>query len=240
VRVATFQKTNPGFDFDHNLLEVLESLEQVKDADLVCFPECFLTGYTTDLETARAVAVSLDSDAFRAVLERLNVFEGTLVLGLIQRDGEALFNTAAVISSGRLLGRYRKTHVNEKCFSSGWDLPVFEVAGWRVGINICFDANFPDLAQALAARGAQVIVYPLNNVLPKEIALRWKDKSPENLRLRALETNCWVVSADVVEETADRIGFGCTQIVSPFGKIVASVKEKQDGYAMVELIENKH
>jgi predicted amidohydrolase len=46
VRVATFQKTNPGFDLERNLLEVLNSLEQVKNANLVRFPECYLTGYT--------------------------------------------------------------------------------------------------------------------------------------------------------------------------------------------------
>jgi 5-aminopentanamidase len=237
VRVATFQKVNPGHDLEHNLLEVLQSLEQVENADLVCFPECYLTGYTTNLETAQTVAISLESDVFKMVLERLRHFRGAIVLGLIERDGNELFNTAVVISSGRLLGQYRKTHTIEKCFSSGSDLPVFDVAGWRVGINICFDANFPELARGLTARGAQIIVYPLNNALPKEIALRWKDKSPENLRLRALETGCWVVSSDVVEETDDTVSFGCTQIVNPLGEIMGFVEESIHGLTTIEFME---
>jgi 5-aminopentanamidase len=236
VRVATFQKQNPGHDLECNSLEVLRSLQEVQDADLVCFPECYLTGYTTHLETAQTIAISLESDVFKQVLQRLRDFPGTVVLGLVERDENKLFNTAAVISNGQLLGRYRKTHTNEKCFSSGSDLPVFEVAGWRIGINICFDANFPDLARDLATRGAQVLVYPLNNALPRDIAERWKDKSPENLRQRALETGCWVVSADVIEETDDTMAFGCTQIVDPQGEVTAFVPEKRDGFAIVEVV----
>src|SRR5580658_9715478 len=93
-------------------------------ACLVCFPECFLQGYLCD-DRARRHAMNLSSPAFEAVLERLGDLTPTLVFGMIESDGESLFNTAVVVREGQLLGRYRKTHLlsGERIFKAGSEYP---------------------------------------------------------------------------------------------------------------------
>ena len=126
-------------------------------------------------------------------------------------------------------------HRKEKAFDAGSGCPIFEVAGWKFGINICYDSNFPEAAALIAAQGARVICYPINNLLPPEVAERWRYKSVESLRQRALETRCWVMSADVVGEHQSLICHGCTCIVDPAGEVVARVDEGSEGVAMFDL-----
>ena len=60
-----------------------------------------------------------------------------------------------VIAGGQVVGSYRKTFLTggEHVFTPGGDYPVFDVAGVRFGINICYDTQFPQAAAAVAATG---------------------------------------------------------------------------------------
>lgn len=133
-----------------------------------------------------------------------------------------------VISQGKVLGCYRKTHPNEKYLSAGDDYPVFS-NDTSFGINICNDANYPDAAYRLARQGAKLLFYPLNNLLRKDVADKWRAKSRENLQLRAQETGCWVISSDVAGVDGEKMSYGCTQTVSPSGKVIAFVPELEQG-----------
>src|SRR5262249_5844706 len=138
--------------------------------------EGFLQGYLTREADARAVALDLASPRFGAVLDALRPFDCTLVMGLIETEGGRLYNTAAVIRRGVLIGRYRKRRLlaGERVFEPGDECPVFEVQGLRFGINICYDSNFPELGRDVAEAGASLIVCPANNMMPLAVAEAWK------------------------------------------------------------------
>ena len=76
---------------------------------------------------------------------------------------------------------------------------------------------------------------PLNNLLPHDVAVRWHDKSPENLRLRALETGCAVISADVTGTRGDWTSYGCSRVVGAQGELLGAVPELQEGWVSVAL-----
>ncbi len=101
------------------------------------------------------------------------------------------------------------------------------------------DSRYPEIlrgyANQLAKQGAKILFYPLNNFLPKNIADKWRLKSPDNLQKRAQENGCWVVSSDVVGSERERMSYGCTQIVSPLGKVVAFVPELKQGFVCASL-----
>ena len=157
------------------------------------------------------------------------------MVGFLERTQETLYNSAAVVFEGELLGIYRKTHPNEKCFVSGLEFPVWRAHGVRFGVNICNDANFPETARALAQAGVQLIFMLLNNLLPQDLAARWWGKSPENSRLRALETGCAEVSADVTGKRGNWMSCGCNQIVNARGEVLRAVPELQEGCVKVSL-----
>ncbi|MGL4611916.1 MAG: carbon-nitrogen hydrolase family protein [Trueperaceae bacterium] len=236
MRVATFQKPNSS-DHVSVLPQIMEDLQYCdrENIDIVCFPECYLTGYYLEHAAIAAHALSLGGSEFDALLKTCSNFQPTDIIGLIEKSTEGFYNTAAVITKGKLLGYYRKTHPNEKHFMTGQDFPVFQHEGKNFGINICNDANYPEAARALANQGANILFFPLNNLLPKTIAETWHTKSPENLCRRATETKCWVVSSDVVGQREDWLSYGCTHIISPEGTVVASVVEEKEGFISFEI-----
>jgi hypothetical protein len=70
-----------------------------------------------------------------------------------------------------------------------------------------------------------VIFYPLNNSLPTETALKWRHRHIEILSRRARDCGVWIVSADVVERSATKTGYGCTAILDPTREVVERCPE---------------
>lgn len=214
---------------------------QMKQADdqsvaILCFSECFLQGYTLDKNETKQRALNLQSQQFSEILKLLSAYNVTAILGLIEEDNGDYFNTAVVIRQGELLGKYRKVHLFEENFKSGEEYPIFTVSGITFGINICYDARFTEGAAELAAQGAKVIFYPLNNKLPITKAEAYRDKHIPNLIARAKESGCWVVSSDVVHKSDSHLGYGCTAIVSPEGEVVARAAELESNVLSAEVV----
>jgi predicted amidohydrolase len=227
-------------DVDASLMDVKRALSwaQEKALDIVCLPECYLTGYSRSPEEAGAHSIELDSALFSRLMSELRQFDPVAILGLMERSGSELFNSAVIVERGRVLGVYRKQHLIESAFSPGRESPVFERNGVRYGVNICYDANFPEAAAALAARGAEAIFYPLNNGLPHASARKWRSRHIEILSARARECSAWVISADVVERSATTTGYGCTAIVGPDGRVVERCPERTTGRIRAVLTRN--
>ncbi len=237
IKIASFQTSVFKTNFDQKINSIHNNLLEceTQNVDIVCFPECHLTGYHLNKVMIDRVAFTLNKPRFESLLQPWARFKMTIILGLIERKEDGFYNTVAVINQGKLLGAYRKIHINEKHFQAGNSIPVFEHNDTRFGVNICNDANFPQLAANVAKQGAQILFYPLNNSLKKQTAEKWRLRSPENLKLRAQETGCWIVSSDVAGESEGRMSYGCTQIVSPNGEVVSSVPELQSGCAIFEI-----
>jgi predicted amidohydrolase len=236
LRLAAFQRKPRYRDVPGIVERLLGDLAScdARGVDLALFPECYLQGYL--LDRASLDAISFDDDSLHRVLAPAAALNATFVLGLVERHKRSVFNTAAVIHHGAILGRYRKTklHRKEHAFDPGRDYPVFDRLDWKFGINICYDANFPGAAATISRQGARLICYPLNNMLPPDVADRWRGRSVESLRRRAGETGCWVVSSDVVGEHQAMICHGCTCIVNPAGEVVARVDEGREGVILFD------
>lgn len=210
-------------------------LASAPDADIVCFPECYLSGYSRELPEALTRSINLQSDEFERGVAALGEYPPTVILGVIEREAGNLFNTAVVFGNGRVHGKYRKQHPNEPAFTAGNQSPVFGKAGVTFGVNICNDANYPESAQKLSDLGARIIFYPLNNSLPRATADKWRSKHLENLVTRAEECGVWVVSSDVVEQGVGKVGYGCTAIINPAGVVVQQCPELRVGLVSADI-----
>lgn len=197
MRIAAFQRLRVEDDAAAVVARIVDDLTRADTRmDLAVFPECHLLGHSYDPATIAARAIDVEDDRWRAILAPLAPVATTVILGSFERRADGVTNSAFVIERGRVVGRYAKRHPNEPGVVAGRASPVFERDGVRYGINICNDANHPDAARSLADQGARVICYPLDNMLSPDTAARWRSRSVENLRARAVQTGCWIVSAD--------------------------------------------
>jgi 5-aminopentanamidase len=240
LRIAAFQRQPYFDDVRGTIKRLLADLAWCDDQgiQLAVFPECFLQGYegyNRDRALLVRRAIAFDDGDFAEMLAALSSIQTTTVLGVIERRNAKLYNTAAVIQDGKLLGRYSKTHPNEKAFQAGDDYPVFDLAGWLFGINICNDGNFPEAARQLSLQGARLLCYPLNNMLEPHTAQEWRCRHVEILRLRASENRCWLVSSDVVGSHGTQISYGCTCVIDPHGNVVERVPEETEGRIVCDL-----
>jgi predicted amidohydrolase len=208
-------------------------------AQLVCFPEGFLQGYVLAAERVAATALDLSSSAFAEVLRSLEQVQPAVVIGLIERQGDRFFNSAVMIRHGALMAHYRKTHLlkgEQAIFEPGNGGSVVELHGMKVGINICYDLNFPESIGALARAGADLVVCPCNNMLSRTAAEQWKWRHNAIRSERAREARMWLVSSDVTGESGDWVSYGPTAVIDPDGTVVDQVPLMTIGTVAAEVL----
>jgi len=229
-KIGAIQPHDIQGDIVASLRVICRAMEQAdaEGIDILCFPECFLQGYTLDSKETHERSIDLSSSEFETIMHTLQDYNVTIILGLIEKDDKGFYNTAAVIRQGTVLGTYRKVHLFERNFRPGEAYPTFTGNDLPFGVNICYDARFTEGPTELTAQGAKVIFYPLNNRLPHEKASHYRDMHISNLVARAKENECWVVSSDVVAQDETHTGYGCTSIVDPQGAVVAKAAELSD------------
>lgn len=161
-------------DVETNRRKILERLRTAakQGAELVIFPECALTGYCFDsLEEAAPFAEPIDGPSAEAIAEACRETGTHAVVGFIEKDCSNYYNGATLFGpgGGGVIGngRYRKVHLpflGVDRFLTPGDEPfrVFDLPFGRIGINICYDASFPEAARALKLLGAELIILPTN------------------------------------------------------------------------------
>ena len=154
----------PG-DFEGNLSMITESIRKAvaSGCDIICFPEACITGYST----TNVFTVSEDSDCLKALSDISK--EITVVIGAFEKADKD-FITQFVFFDGRIIGRYRKTHLgmNETIFEAGNILQVFEADGYRMGIQLCWEIHFPQITAKYRNQDAILILNPTASGLPPE------------------------------------------------------------------------
>jgi len=151
-----------------------------------------------------------------------------VVAGVAERDGERVYNTAVLLDrEGRLAGKYRKTHLPReewmKGIMPGSDYPVFQTDFGPVAIQICYDWFFPEVAEAFALGGAQVLFAPTWGTTFADQDGRAEGETVFRVRAR---DNGLVLVACVYD--------GSSLVIDPLGRVLASKKE-QPGLAWAEV-----
>ena len=153
-----------------NRSKIVERIKAAAEhgAQLVIFPECALTGYCFEsLEEAAAFAEPIDGPSSQTVAEACRETGAYAVTGFIEKDESNFYNAAMLVGPDGLIGGYRKVHLpflGVDRFLKPGDKPfnVFDTPIGKLGINICYDASFPEAARALKLLGAELIILPTN------------------------------------------------------------------------------
>lgn len=248
LRVAAVQ-LNSQNDVKRNLadVEALVIRAAERGAELTLLPENFAyfgadAGRCAIAERLGDMSAPIQG-ALSALAKRSRM---TLVAGGFPEQSEnpeRPFNTCAVFApSGEIVASYRKVHLfdvelpdgSKLCESAhttpGIEPVAIEIAGFRVGLSICYDLRFPELYRALVARGAEILLVPASFTL-----LTGKDHWHVLLRARAIEAQCWVVAAaQWGKHPRERTTYGHSLVADPWGAVVAECSDRV-GLVVAEL-----
>jgi predicted amidohydrolase len=153
-----------------NIEHVSAALAEV-NADIIVLPELALTGYHFDnkAELLQLAEDPADSESVKAMTAICRARDLYMVMGFAERAGDKVFNSALLIGPQGLQSTYRKLHLfgNEKDFFEPGNIPLqaIEVRGARIGMMICFDWVFPEVARSLALQGVDLLCHPSNLVM---------------------------------------------------------------------------
>ncbi|MCB1209368.1 MAG: carbon-nitrogen hydrolase family protein [Verrucomicrobiales bacterium] len=232
-------------ELDHNLERFEDGLKKAdaERASIVTFPECFLTGYPDTAELARAVAFSSDSAQMVRVLDITSRYDALAIVGYNEQRGDDLYNTAAVVHRGHLLGQYSKCAAYMKFHKHGRDFPVFEHQGVTFGVLICADGGYIEPARILALKGARIIFAPHFNYIREDGVLQHFNKVRADHTARAIENNGYFVRANnvVIDHTKSGmsrgkgVGYGDSYVVDPGGQIIAQSQRHVEDILTAEI-----
>lgn len=237
MRIAGVQMDVALGDIQGNLRAVQGHLHHTAadGARLSVFPECALCGYCFEsLEEALPFAESIPGPATAALGESCAEVNGFALVGLLERDGSRLFNACVLIGPAGLVGHYRKVHLpylGVDMHTTPGDRPfaVHEMDGLRVGMNICYDAAFPEAARALALQGADLIALPTNWPPGAECT------AASVINARALENAVYYIAVNRVGTERGFSFIGRSKIVDPSGKTIAEASSQQEEVLYAEI-----
>lgn len=221
MRLAVVQSQPTLGAIEENLAAV-QHLIGKSEFDLLLLPELFASGYFFhDIEQARQLSEEIPTGPGAQFILELASRRGTYVCGgLLEREHDHLFNTALLAGPEGEIGRYRKLHLfnEEKLWFTPGDSPpvVYDLEIGRVGIMICFDWRFPELARLLAIQGAQILLHPANLVQPY---------CQDAMVTRCLENGVFAATAnrvgtDTKPDGTSLLFTGKSQVVTPQGIIL--------------------
>lgn len=185
-------------------------------ADLLVFPECANSGYLfANKEEAMDHAEPIPG-AFTDTLVSASAKTGRwLAVGILERRGTELFNSAVLIGPGGEFHRYRKTHLPflgvDRFVTPGDALETFDTPFARIGMLICYEWRFPEVARCHALQGAEILL-GLSN-WPQGARVTAESLLPA----RAAENRLWIVSANRVGTEREARYVGLSAILDPDG-----------------------
>lgn len=199
--------------------------------EVICFPECFLTGY--EPKNGQALAIPSDSPVLQQVSDLAQSCGVDILAGFMEKNHEGCFITHGIFRRDGTRDYYRKSHLGSReklFFTPGDSLDVFTLTnGLRIGIQLCVETHYPEITQTLALRGAEVVFAP--HAVPRVSGDRQKIWG-KYMFARSYDNRIYMACCNLWD--ADRFGGGCL-VTDPRGEAVAACFEEEPHLLVCEI-----
>jgi predicted amidohydrolase len=221
-------------------LERIQALVQTASAngaEIVCLPELCVTGYS--LRDPMATYGGLSPEDATQRLDRLARDSGRIIMaGLVEpSDHGRPFVSQLVLGVEGLLGTYRKTHLSPPeatRYRPGSTLPVFKAEGVVFGVQLCYEAHFPEISTVMALNGADILFLP--HASPRGRPAEKLDSWMRHLTGRAFDNGVFVVACNQVGQNRENLTFpGVAVIMGPDGRVTESYAGGEERILYAEL-----
>jgi NAD+ synthase (glutamine-hydrolysing) len=241
LRVALAQANMTVGDLEGNAAKIQSWMKQAHEAGahIVCFPELALTGYPPEDLLLKPGFVAANLRKLQEIVQASRDLPGIVtVIGFVDRDHD-IYNAAAVIHEGRLVGVYHKHYLPNygvfdelRYFQAGQEAPVFDIYGVHVGVNVCEDIWYPSgplPRQAFA--GAEVIL----NINSSPFHAGKAATREEMIATRASDNGVIVAYLNMVGGQDELVFDGSSVIFDEQGTLIARAKSFEEDLLIADL-----
>jgi N-carbamoylputrescine amidase len=224
LKIAAVCMNSEVGEIERNLdrTEAFVSRASDSGAHIICFPELSITGYVLK-DPTRVYSDALPDQVLERVAGMAREKGLIIIAGLIEMaDAERPYISQVVAGPEGLLGFYRKTHLSPKekeTYQAGEEIPVFRCDAMVFGIQLCYEAHFPEISTVMALKGAEIIFMPHASPRgnPGEKLQSWLRHLPG----RAFDNALYVVACNQVGKTGQGFTFpGVVVALSPAGNVM--------------------
>ena len=225
-------------DTDANLACISSFVDRAArgNVDILCFPELCLTGYSVS-PRIQDEALTMDSPAVASLVDLARRTGICILAGFVERERGAVYATHLAVSKDGILGAYRKLHLGppeHAIFSPGNDIAVFQTHGTRFGVQLCYDAHFPELSTLYAVKGADILFMP--HASPNGTSESKLESWLRHLTARAYDNGVFVLACNQRGDNGWGLHFpGLAVILSPDGKVMAQSGNDEDSLTTATL-----
>ena len=236
MKLALFQ-TRPQSSVEDALAALEDAAAKAagRGADILVTTEMYLTGYAIGPARARKLAMSAGDDTLGVVADIARKHGIAILVGYPAANGDALpFNAVSLFGrDGAVLSTYYKSHlwlaVDGAQFSRGDALSeIIDFEGWKIGLGICYDIEFPEYARALRLAGADLILVPTACKKP------YQSVSTRMVPTRAEENSMYVAYCNYCGSEGAIEYFGLSTVCGPTGETLV-LAEEETGISYADL-----
>lgn len=247
MKAALVIQNCPAGAFDHNLSQTLAFATSAADqgATLVVFPEMNLTGYLTRApiqDLCRPVTPEL-TRPFKELAEQKNI---TILTGLAEKGSafpensskagfNDIFASHLIFTPDGNMQVYRKIHTapfEKQFFSAGNRTVMFETCGFKIGIQLCYDAHFPEFSLSLATKGVDIICIP--HASPRNTPEDKYDSWLRHLTARAFDNGVYIAACNQTGDNGKGLNFpGLCLLIGPDGRIIYKSTDPEPAIHMI-------
>ncbi|MFC2091860.1 carbon-nitrogen hydrolase family protein [Elusimicrobiota bacterium] len=225
ITVCGIQLESRPCDIEYNINRAQEWIEKTKNsynADLVVFPETFTTGFATGLSKSELnkLVDSIPGKTTSAIMKSARKNNVFVVWPTYERCPDSgVYNSSVLIdNAGEIVGVYRKIHpfpTEKKWTVPGKNIEVYNTRIGKVGMMICYDGDFPELARIMGIKGVDIIARP-------SAFLRSFDTWKLTNSARAYDSRAYLVAVNAIgKDNGRRYYYGHSMILSPLGNRIA-------------------
>ncbi|MDQ6661773.1 MAG: NAD+ synthase, partial [Chloroflexota bacterium] len=241
LRVALAQINVTVGDLEGNTQKIRDAMEQAHDAcaHIVCLPELALTGYPPEDLLLKPGFVADNLHKLQELITYSQQFPGlTSIIGFVDRDHD-IYNAAAIIAEGKLVGVYHKHYLpnygvfdENRYFQAGRKAPIFLINGVHVGVNICEDVWYPTGPMTMQAHAGAEVILNINGSPYYEHKEAFRE---EMLATRAADNDVIVVYLNMVGGQDELVFDGGSMVFNEQGALIARSKQFEEDMLIVDL-----
>jgi predicted amidohydrolase len=240
IKLALAQMTSKRENKTENLAKIEATTKKAKaqGADLVIFPELSLTGYVIR-DQLYELAEPIPGPATQKIEQLAKETGMHIIFGmpeLSEKTRATIFNTSVFVGPDGLIGKYRKMYLpthsvfeEKRYFRPGYQTASFDTALGKIGLFICYDIFFPEVARLARLQGAQLIV-----CISASPAVR-RTYFEILTAARALENTAFLAYVNLVGVEDGLQFWGGSRLVGPTGDVIAKAKYDVEDFVMCEL-----